>query len=107
MVPEGCPLTERQYQIASLVGDCRSLGEIADLLDIDLELVRWHVRAACKRLGVSGRWGLAEVMVARGWDVAPDPPLHEETRERLAAARVPSSPALDRLVHLLQLTGVR
>lgn len=99
-VPEGCPLTEKQYMVASLVGDCRPLREIAELLDIDIALVRWHVRAAAERLGVNGVSGLMVEMIDRGWDVCLDPPV------RGADAYIDTDLA-DRTLHLTRLLGVR
>jgi LuxR family maltose regulon positive regulatory protein len=49
------PLTERELEILRLIAAGRSNPEIADLLYLSLNTVKWHVRNLYGKLGVSNR----------------------------------------------------
>jgi DNA-binding CsgD family transcriptional regulator len=63
--PEGCPLSSRQFQIASLLALGYSRVEIGELLGIGPSTVRTHVFAACRKLEVNTACALAAQVAVR------------------------------------------
>jgi DNA-binding NarL/FixJ family response regulator len=51
MRPLRGPLTDRQWEILDLAAEGRSAAEMATLLEVSVETIRGHVRAACSSLG--------------------------------------------------------
>ncbi len=81
-VPDGCPLTNAQYEAMLLVATGKSTSVAASDLGIAASTVRAHVFSACKRLGVHSRVEAVIVLKDSGWLGAPprqpnvpDPPL--------------------------------
>jgi two-component system response regulator TtrR len=62
-------LTKRQSEIAKLICESMSNGEMAQRLKIALDTVKMHVRKLYERLGVNDRVGVVRIML--GEDVRP------------------------------------
>lgn len=68
-VPEDCPLTARQLQIARMVTRGMTYRQVAAALTLGETTVRTHVEKVYGRLGLkgAGRGPLVSMMVDRGW----------------------------------------
>ncbi len=81
-VPDGCPLTNTEFETMTLVAAGKSVKEIALHLGRTGSTARSHIYTACQRLGVPTRVQAVIVMKDSGWLGAPprrpnepDPPL--------------------------------
>lgn len=68
-VPEGCPLSRRQYQVMCGLAAGRTYLEIARGLGISHSTVREHAHVAFRHLGVTGRGASCAVVAMKdsGW----------------------------------------
>lgn len=62
----GCDLTDRELQVMALLADGRSNAQIAKALGCPTNAVRYRIRSAGCKLGVSGRAGLVAAGFRRG-----------------------------------------
>lgn len=65
--PADCPLTEREYEVATLLARGLSRHEIAESLGVDLSTVRSHVLNATTKLDAHSAAQLVARMYANGW----------------------------------------
>jgi DNA-binding CsgD family transcriptional regulator len=74
-VPDGCPLSPRQFEVINLLCDGLSYHEAARRLGIAVTTVRSHVDAAHKKLGVRSTAQAVAMMGRSGWWgwIAPEP----------------------------------
>jgi DNA-binding CsgD family transcriptional regulator len=56
------PLTDREREIANLVGQGLSNGEIADSLTLSVRTIEGHIYRACARVEVATRAELARLV---------------------------------------------
>jgi DNA-binding CsgD family transcriptional regulator len=117
-VPAGCPLTSRQFEVATLLAAGATYKEIALRLGITPSTVTSHAHMIYHRLGIIGR-GAAPAAVRMkdsGWLGAPpraprlvDDPLTPTQRayvhhwDRLASERTPRAAALVEVASIMLL----
>ena len=56
------PLSDREWEVAGLLGDGRSTGEIARVLGISQVTVRRHVSSVARKLGAADRAGVVALL---------------------------------------------
>ncbi|MBN1660854.1 MAG: helix-turn-helix transcriptional regulator, partial [Anaerolineae bacterium] len=59
-------LTERQHEILTLIARGIPDQEIARLLDVSVQTIRWHIKGASRRLEAKNRNHLIAIAVSRG-----------------------------------------
>jgi DNA-binding CsgD family transcriptional regulator len=67
MVPEGCPLTPREFEVMQSLCETGSYQETAAALGISRSTVTTHVNNAHRKLGVVSGVAAMAVMGQRGW----------------------------------------
>lgn len=58
-------LTRREKSVSALVSEGKTAKQIARVLGISPRTVEWHRNAVYRKLGVSSKWGLMWVMLAK------------------------------------------
>lgn len=66
-VPEGCPLSDRQYEILYWITQGKEYTEVASLLGISHSTVRTHTHHAYKILGVKSASAATVMFMREGW----------------------------------------
>jgi DNA-binding CsgD family transcriptional regulator len=79
-VPEGCPLTPRQYQTIKLLCDGQTRSEIADTLALSRSTIRTIHHEALRRLRVSSLRAARHKLTQNLWwePDQPDKPLRDD-----------------------------
>lgn len=78
LVPEGCPLTPRQFEVLSLVAEGLTRVEIAERLFVAPTTVRTHIWAGLRRLGARSEPHAVQLMGRAGWAGWRPPPPEPE-----------------------------
>jgi DNA-binding CsgD family transcriptional regulator len=84
-VPAGCPLTARQFEMATLLTRGLTRDQIAAQLGVSCSTVRTILHQAYVRLGVANGAQAVAVFAARGWlDGVPPLPDRDQRTDRFA-----------------------
>jgi DNA-binding CsgD family transcriptional regulator len=67
VVPHGCPLTSRQFQVLTLLCDGKTYKQAARELGVSLSTVRTHAHGIIRRLDVHDIKSAIAAMGRRGW----------------------------------------
>lgn len=67
MVPDGCPLTDRQFEVFALMAEGFNGVQAGQELGIAVSTLRLHIEQGMKALGVRTSRQAVVVMSKRGW----------------------------------------
>jgi DNA-binding CsgD family transcriptional regulator len=85
-VPDGCPLTPRQFELLRRLGeDGLTYAQLGLELGVAMSTIRTHTHAAFSRLGVPGLAQAISLMGRRGWLGWTPPAPPQQVTSKLAA----------------------